>query len=388
MESTATMPPPAAPGEKTAQFQWLRTGDEGLTQMLQEIKQAKSSVRIETYIVHGGPVAEEYREALVQACRRGVKVWVLVDALGSMSLPTAFWDPFVEAGGHFAWFNPITHRRWSYRDHRKLMVLDERVAFVGGFNIADEYKGDGVNFGWRDLGMRVTGSPVPLLARSFDKFFARAKAGDGPLRRLGRGANSVFEGPNWKLILNGPGRRQGELRRVIGKDIANAQSVRLISAYFLPAWRLRKELLRVCKRGGRVQLILAGKSDVVLSQLASRRLYRMLMRSGVEIYEYQPQILHAKLFIFDDIVYVGSANLDVRSLRINFESVLRLNDPKLAAEAVDMFNKDLEHCRRIDPKTWRSSRNLWSKLREDWAYFVLAKLDPYLARLQVRFLRK
>ena len=90
----------------------------------------------------------------------------------------------------------------------------------------------------------------------------------------------------------------------------------------------------------------------------------------------------------DDIVYVGSANLDVRSLRINFESVLRLNDPKLAAEAVDMFNKDLEHCRKIDPRTWRSSRTLWGKLREDWAYFVLAKLDPYLARLQVRILRK
>ena len=168
------MPPPAAPVDKTAQFQWLRTGDEGLTQMLQEIKQAKISIRIETYIVHAGPLAEEYREALVEACRRGVKVWIMVDALGSISLPTAFWDPFVQAGGHFAWFNPITHRRWSYRDHRKLMVLDERVAFVGGFNIADEYKGDGVSFGWRDLGMRVTGSPVPLLARSFDKFFARA----------------------------------------------------------------------------------------------------------------------------------------------------------------------------------------------------------------------
>jgi len=377
-------PEPATTGNDG--FQLLHTGEEGLSQMLEEVQGAQVSVRIETYIFHAGPLAEQFREALVLACRRGVQVRVLVDALGSISLPTAFWDPLVETGGSFAWFNPIKRKRWSYRDHRKLLIVDDRVAFVGGFNIADEYKGDGVTYGWRDLGLRVSGPVVAELARSFDLFFDRSQIKGRLLQRLRAVANKIIEGPYWQVVQTGPG-LQHSLRQFLGRDLAEARVVRVISAYFLPAWRLRKQLRRVCKRGGRVQLILAGKSDVALSQLASRRLYGMLMRSGVEIYEYQPQILHAKLFIFDDTVYVGSANFDVRSLRINYELTIRLNDAKLASEAAAMFDNDLQHCRRIDPHTWRSSRNLWAKIKESWAYFVLAKLDPYLAGRQVRIFR-
>ena len=386
MELTETIAGTTPAEAGNTDFQWLRTGEEGLTQMLEAIQQARQTIRLETYIYHSGPLGEQFREALVTAAQRGVKVWVLVDALGSISLPTAFWDPLVEAGGKFAWFNPISQKRWSYRDHRKMLVTDESLAFIGGFNVADEYKGDGVKYGWRDLGLRVTGPVVQHLARSFDQYFERSQVKHTLMQRLRNAANVVIDGSNWKLILGGPG-RQHPLRRILGRDLASAKSVRLISAYFLPAWRLRKELLRVCKRGGKVQLILAGKSDVTLSQLASRRLYGMLMRRGVEIYEYQPQILHAKLFIFDDIAYVGSANMDVRSLRINYELIMRIRDQKLAEEAVEMFDNDLKYCRRIDPATWRKSRNLWSKLKEDWAYFVLAKLDPYLAGRQVRVFR-
>ena len=385
MESTGLSAPAAE--TDTAEFQWLRTGEEALNAMLAAIDEARSSVRLETYIFHAGPLAEQFRDGLLQARGRGVKVHLLIDALGSISLSTAFWDPLVKAGGDFAWFNPISVKRWSYRDHRKILVVDDRIGFIGGFNIADEYKGDGVTSGWRDLGLRVTGPVVDQLARSFDTFFARASVKQPRLQRLRKAANKVAEGQNWKLVLSGPGRHHGELRRTLGKDLSQARSVRIISAYFLLTWRLRKELLRVCKRGGRVQLILAGKSDVALSQLASRRLYRMLMRSGVEIYEYQPQILHAKLFIFDDIVYVGSANLDVRSLRINYELIVRITDPKLSGQAAEMFDNDLQQCRKIDPASWRKSRTLWNKIKEDWAYFVLAKVDPYFAGRQMRMLR-
>jgi len=377
---------PAAVAPQT-RLQLLRTGQEAITLMLSEFAEAQSSIRLETYIFHGGPLAEQFRDALVAACRRGLKVHVLVDALGSISLPTAFWDPLVKIGGQFSWFNPLSLGRLSYRDHRKIAVIDERIAYVGGFNIADEYRGDGVTSGWRDLGLRLTGPIAQELAASFDSFFARADFRHSRLQRLRKAANKITEGPRWKLLVSGPGRNHGELRRTLGQDLSRAHSVKIICAYFLPTWRLRKELLRVCKRGGNVQLILAGKSDVPLTQFAARRLYRMLMRSGVEIYEYQPQILHAKLFVFDDIVYVGSANLDVRSLRINYELVVRVTDPALASEAREMFDHDLQHCRKIDPRSWRSARTLWGKIKEDWAYFVLAKLDPYLAGRQIRLLR-
>jgi len=370
-----------------ATFRWLRTGEEAFSAMLAAIEAAQVSIRLETYIYEAGALGEKFRAALVRARERGLQVQVLVDALGSVRLSTSFWDPLIKVRGEFAWFNPVSLQRWSYRDHRKMLICDQSMAFIGGYNIAEAYNGDGVTRGWRDLGLEVTGSLAEHLAASFDAFFARATFKHKPLQRLRRAFNKITTGQNWKLLTSGPGRHHGDLKRTLTADIKLARSVKIISAYFLPTWRLRKELMRVCKRGGKVQLILAGKSDVVLAQLASRRLYRAFLRAGVEIYEYTPQILHAKLFILDDIVYAGSANLDIRSLRINYELLVRILDPEVAAEARDIFEADLEHSRRIDPATWSKSRSFWAKLREDWAYFVLARIDPYLAGRQLKTLR-
>ena len=371
----------------SSSFRWLRTGEEALNAMLAAIGAARESVRLETYIFGVGRVPGQFREALELAARRGVKVQVLIDALGSLNLSDAFWEPLRQAGGEFTWFNPLSLKRWSYRNHRKMLVCDKALAFIGGFNIADEYSGDGVARGWRDLGLEITGPLSGELAESFDSFFARATVRHKRLQILRRAPNQVSRGQNWELLLSGPGRRHSELKRSLAEDLVRARSVQMICAYFLPTWRVRRELQRVCRRGGRVQLILAGKSDVALSQLASRRLYRTFLRAGVEIFEYQPQILHAKLFIMDDVVYAGSANLDVRSLRINYELLVRVSDKSLADEAREIFEDDLRHCRRIDPGSWRQSRTFWGKLKEEWAYFVLARIDPYLARRQFKTLR-
>ncbi len=370
-----------------AAFRWLRTGEEAFAAMLAAIAEAKESVALESYIYQPGPVGEQFRAALVAACKRGVKVQVLLDAFGSYNLPNAFWTPLVRGGGEFAWFNPLGLNRWTYRNHRKQLICDRAVAFIGGFNIGREYQGDGITRGWRDLGLQITGALAEELAESFDTFFARATFKHKRFQRLRKAPEVVTTGPNWKLLLSGPGRRHGEVKRTLGRDVAGARSVQIICAYFLPTWRLRKELMRVSKRGGRVQLLLAGKTDVAISQLACRRLYQQFLRAGVEIYEYQPQILHAKLFIVDDFVYAGSANLDTRSLRINHELVVRIADAQVAAGARAIFEHDLQFCRRIDPKTWRQSRTLWSKLKEDWAYFVLARMDPYIVRRQLKTVR-
>jgi cardiolipin synthase len=368
----------------TATFRWLRTGEEAFAAMLQAIEAATQSIRLETYIYEASPIGERFRDALTRARQRGVQVHVLVDALGSVRLPTSFWDALVKAEGQFAWFNPLSLQRWSYRDHRKMLVCDRTVAFIGGFNIAEAYNGDGVTRGWRDLGLEITGTLIEELAASFDAFFARATAKHKPLQRLRKAPNKIASGLNWKLILSGPGRHHGDLKRTLIQDLRSARSVKIICAYFLPTWRLRKELMRVSKRGGQVQLILAGKTDVALSRLAGRRLYRPFLRAGAEIFEYQPQVLHAKMFILDEIVYAGSANLDIRSLRINYELLVRISQPEVAEQARAIFQADLEQSRRIDPSTWGKSRSFWTKLRENWAYFVLARIDPYLAGRQLR----
>jgi cardiolipin synthase len=368
-------------------YRWLRTGEEAIKAMLAAIDQARKSVRFETYIYQADTTGLQVRDALVRACQRGVKVQVLVDAFGSINLATSFWAPLVNAHGEFAWFNPLQLHRWSYRDHRKLVVCDDCWAYVGGVNIGNDYDGDGVKRGWRDLGMGLTGLIVEELAESFDAFFARATFKHKRLQRLRKASDQVTSGKNWKLLLSGPGRRHGQVKRTLVQDLVVAKSVKIACAYFLPTWRLRKELLRVSKRGGQVQLILAGKSDIPLTQLATRRLYRSFLRAGVQIYEYQPQVLHAKMFLIDDVVYVGSSNLDNRSLKINYELQVRIEDAAVAEQGRAIFDADLAQCQRMDVKTWQRARSFWDKLRENWAYFVLARLDPYLARRQMKYLR-
>jgi cardiolipin synthase A/B len=378
---------PATISAPATAFRWLRTGEEGLAALLEAMGAATQSLRLETYIFAPGPVGERFRDALVAAGRRGVRVQVLVDALGSGELPSDFFDPLVQAGGEFRWFNPLALDRLTYRNHRKVLVCDERVAIVGGFNIAAEYDGDGVTRGWRDLGLHIAGSLAAELAEDFDVMFTRADFKHRRLQRLRRARNELASGQDWSLLLSGPGRRHGEIKRSLARDLAPARSVQIVAAYFLPPWRLRQRLLRVARRGGRVQLILAGKSDVLLSQLATRRLYQSFLRAGAEVFEYQPQVLHAKLAIIDDAVYVGSSNLDIRSLQINYELMVRVSDARLAGEARDLFTEMQRHCRRIDPRTWRQSRTFWNKLRERWASFVLVRLDPLLARWQLKHLR-
>ena len=124
-----------------------------------------------------------------------------------------------------------------------------------------------------------------------------------------------------------------------------------------------------------------------MTQLATRRLYRTLLAGGIELYEYQPQILHAKLVLADDVVYVGSANLDTRSLHINYELSLRLKSELLAVGGRKLFTAHLAHCQRITREEWQASQTFWSRLKQRWAYFILARMDLYLARRQLADLR-
>ncbi|MST94483.1 MAG: hypothetical protein EXS33_04300 [Pedosphaera sp.] len=362
-------------------FRWLHTGHEALTAMLAAIRAARRSIRLEFYIFSAAPPGREFLEALVEARQRQVRVQVLIDAVGSFGLPQSFWKPLLAAGGEFRWFNSIQFARLGYRNHRKILVVDEQTACIGGFNIAPEYNGDGVSWGWRDLGLHITGPPAAELARAADAMFAQACTKLKLAQKLRR-ARTEIKNPHgrWQLLLSGPGLGHRLLKRAVTRDVAQARSVQIICGYFLPSWSIRRALRRAARAGRKVQLMLAGQSDVPLSRLASHRLYQGLLLAGVEIYEYQPQILHTKLIILDDRVHVGSANLDARSLNINYELLARLDDPALAAEARKIFARDLKHCRRIDPATWKQSRNLCQKLLERWAYFLFARVDPYLAR--------
>jgi cardiolipin synthase A/B len=370
-------------------YRWLRAGDGIFPAMLAAINAATQSVCLEIYTFEECPLGRQFREALIRARQRGARVRVLVDAVGSFLLSDHFWEPLRKAGGEVRWFNPIALKRVSFRNHRKLLLCDERLAIIGGFNISPAYEGNGVTGGWCDVGLQIEGPLAARLAASFEDMFARAEFRHRHFTRLRKfSAKQVASLPPAQVLFSGPGRGRSPFKRALRRDLANAKNVQIVVAYFLPSWRLRHDLIRVVRRGGRVQLILPGQSDVQLSKLAAQSLYRRLLRSGVEIYEYQPQILHAKLFLVEGAVYTGSSNLDPRSLQINYELTLRLDDSKVAGAARDIFAETLKHCRRVTLEDWRQSRTFWQKLKQRQAYFLLNRIDPYVARWQWRRLPK
>ncbi len=356
--------------------------------MLASIAEARESVRLEMYIFAPSAIGGRFREALVAARRRGARVQVLVDAVGSMELSTEFWRPLVDAGGQFRWFNPVNLNRFFIRNHRKALVCDESAAFIGGFNIAPEYEGDGVTRGWCDYGIALRGALAKALAEAFDDSFERAEFRHQHFPRLRKIAvKQHIITPDGELLLSGPERGRNPILRRVREDLRHARDVRIVMAYFAPTWTLRRDLAGVAKRGGRVQLLLAGKTDVPLSQMACRSFYQQLLRAGAEIYEYEPQVLHAKLIVIDDHAYAGSANLDARSLNINYELLVRLSDRKAVAEAREIFEASCSHARCIDAGAWRSSRTFWSRLKGRFARFLLTRADLKVARMQMRNLR-
>lgn len=445
----------------SAPLQWLCAGRKIFPAMLEAIAAASRSVRLETYIFSDGRLGRLFADALLSAAKRGVNVSVLVDAFGSWALPENYFDVLVAAGAQVRRFNRLTLWRFAVRDHRKLLVCDDTVAFLGGFNISDEYDGDGVACGWCDVGARIENPAlVAELTASFDRLFSFAECRGRPVQRLLSRRHNVFQcetresrvapssrvhpqvrsgaavsflasslsassasstvqlesekedkdehgvvsesslprraEPNarWPLgsgLKAGLRRRSeakaGSFSKWLRKDLAHATDVRIISAYFLPTYRLRRALMRIARKGGRVQLILAGRSDVYLAQLAARNLYPRLLQAGVEIYEYEPQILHAKLICAGPVAYLGSANLDIRSLRLNYELMVRFDDKAIAGGAVEIFEQIRERSRRIEPAAWKKTQTRWQRWKCQWANFLLARVDPYVALRQFR-LRK
>ncbi len=360
---------------------WLPSGRAGLAAMQRLIEQARHNIQLQTYIFRNDESGRRMRALLTAAAERGVRVRLLIDALGSMSLPADFFAPLIRAGGELRWFNPLNPQRLVYRNHRKLLAADRKRAVIGGFNIGNEYGGDGIESGWLDLGLRIRGELAGELASAFDRMYALAT---DPPRRLARLRAAVerrqVRTASGQLLLSGPGRGPNPLKAALMRDLDRAGQVRLISPYFLPTWALRRRLMKTVRRGGRVQLLLPSFSDVAMAQHASRHLYDRLLRAGVEIFEYQPQMLHAKLVIADRVVYAGSANFNTRSLHIDFELMVRLTQKSLVEQANGMFDHYLQHAARIDRQRLARSTGWWTRLRQRLAYLLMARLDPWVAQ--------
>jgi cardiolipin synthase A/B len=365
----------------------LKNGVEAFPAMFAAMDRASESIALEMYVVTDDETGREYRDHLVSAAKRGVQVSVLVDSWGAWNLPDSFWDDVRTAGGMVRWFHPIFKGLIPYRNHRKLLLVDNQTAYVGGINISDEYfRGARGELPWRDNALEIDGPEVARLRRSFTRMWALA---DSPLRkrifRLRRGGLLGTAAPGSPLFLeSGPENPMRPVRKAYRQVVEHAgASIDLAMGYFYPHGRMIRALKRAVRRGVRVRLLVPLHTDVPISRWAARGLYGRLLRAGVEVWEYTPSMMHSKLAIADDTLIAGSANLDIRSGRFNYELVAVVTDPQLAAKARADFEADLAQAVLITMDEWQK-RSFLQKIKERFSYCLLARADIFFSRTAFR----
>ena len=358
----------------------LTDGPERLEGLIALIDGAKESLRILYYIWLNDDTGRRVRDALVAAAQRGVKVSMLLDGFGASAATAEFFRPLTETDARFCRFVPRWGRRYLLRNHQKLALADGKRAIVGGFNIGDEYFGTVESGAWRDLGVLVEGPSVASLVEYFEDMFAWAETDNASIRKLRRmlSRHSVSYGPiSW--LFGGPTRRLSPWAQAVKADLRDARLADFLIAYFVPSLSMMRRVYGVAKRG-RARLVTAGKSDIRSTIWAARFSYWRLLKHNVEVYEYLPTKLHTKLIVIDDAVHIGSANFDMRSLYLNLEMMLRIDDPAFAATMRGFIEREIQDSRRIHLDEHRASMTWLNRLRWAFGYFVMVTADYNLAR--------
>ena len=352
-QATTGLPPTTATDARL-----LIDGGAKYSALLQDVATAQEHVHLEYYIFYPDRTGAALRDALVERARAGVKVRLLLDAVGSGKTPARFFDELVAAGGELAWFHParilqVWKRPWlNLRSHRKIVVIDGRVAYTGGINITDEederLRGDA----YRDLHLRVEGDVVSSLQLVFIEDWAYA-TGKPPLA-----LPSPTPHPGripMQVLVSGPDSSWEAIHRLhVGSIHSAKRRVWLATPYFVPGEAARMALTSAALGGLDVRLLVPRRSDSRLVTLAARSYFDELLAAGVRVYEYGPRMLHTKaLLCDDDLAIIGSANFDHRSFRLNFEVSLMFADAALCAELSALLERECMASRGVQPERER-----------------------------------
>lgn len=341
----------------------LENGDEIFPAMLDAIRNAERSVHLLTYVYWTGDIAETFANELAAAARRGVKVRLLLDAFGARLMDRAWVENMQRAGVEIAWFRPLrwdTLDRFNSRTHRKALIVDGRIGFTGGVGIAQEWVGNAQDENhWRDDHFRLEGPIVRYLQGSFADNWHEASgvvlAGETVFPSL-ESAGGMRAVP----ISTAPGDHFTGIPLTYWLLARTARSELLIATpYYVPDPDLELGLVEAAKRGVRVVLMLPGPhQDSALVRYASRTYYRELIEAGVELYEFQPTVMHTKLVIADGaIALIGSPNFDSRSIELNYEIAIAVQNREFAQRLQASFAHDLTRSRRVtiaDVERWNA----------------------------------
>jgi cardiolipin synthase A/B len=354
-------------------FAFYPHGADRLDALVALIDSAQTSLKVFYYLFDDDSSGTRVRDALVAAAARGVAVGLIVDDFGN-DAGAAFFEPLTEAGGQFAIFSPKWGSRYLVRNHQKFAIADEARVMTGGANVSDHYFDPPDKNGWCDLSVIITGDVVAQFVRWFalvSQWVDSAEAGRvSRLRRL-RDIVRNWDGGDGpvRLLVGGPLVRRGHWAWVLRKDLTTAKRLDTVTAYFSPPRSFRRLFMRVARRG-EVRMIMAGKSDIAAAIDMARLLYRRLLRAGVRIFEFGPCKLHMKLLVVDDASYIGSANLDKRSFRINVELMVRVEDAGLAAQLRQLVDHLEAGSEPITPAWYAQNSTFINRMRWQMAYWM------------------
>ena len=339
----------------------LLNGEQIFPAMLAAIRAARTTITFANFIYEDGDIAQEMAEALAERCRAGVGVNVLVDAVGSSSMPKPLRKLLSANGCHFARYhsvNPFALKRFNHRNHRRILVVDGRIGFTGGTGVGEKWTGDGRQKDhWRQTDVRVEGPIVRFLQAAFAENWRDATGilltGDAyfpePERRGDLAIQSVKSSP-------ASGAAEAYLLFLLAIESARS-SIRITNPYFVPDPQMSRALVAAAERGVDVTIITAGAVGSTLDRLvrkASQAHFGKPLEAGVKIHEYGPAMLHAKTMVVDDQwVSIGSANLDNRSFAINNELNVTFLDRGLARRLTEIFEEDLKHTTPVKLDDWK-----------------------------------
>ena len=347
--------------------------------MVSDIRAARTRVWLETYIFNDDAAGRAVAEALRERAVAGVQVRVLYDAIGSQFTSGAFFRSLEQAGVVVHAFHSVREALWRFsflrilnrRDHRKLLVLDEDIAYFGGMNLVDTSLVQTpaaehlpTSAGWRDVHVRVAGPQQREIAESFERIWRLAHGETVPPRpRSYRRGQLARRAENIQFFDSGPGLKHTRAARLFARLIRNARRrITFSMAYFLPVGAVLRELLKAPRRGVPVRVVVPGESDVALVQHASRYLYTRLLRRRIRIYERQANMLHSKVMIVDNVwVVVGSCNLDARSLWINYEFLAVIRSENFAGVLTRIVGEEITYSKRITLEEY-AERSWWRRL--------------------------
>jgi len=357
------------------QYQVLTNGDQIFPAMLAAVTNATRRISFESYIYNKGSVGEQFTQAFEAAARRGVQVNLVIDAMGSNKIPKEWVQRLKSAGvrvGEFGQPRWYTLEELNYRTHRKILVVDGTVGFTGGVGLDDQWLGNAEDEEhWRDTMVRFEGPVVRFMEGAFNENFIETH---GPVAPAVDPPQPIPPVPldSAMVLRSSPTGGSNDLKRLYLLTIGAARrTLDICSPYFVTDESSEWSLAEARRRGVRIRILVEGDlTDAKPVKYASRARYQRFLEQGIEIYEYQPTMMHTKTMVADGAwSMVGSANFDNRSLELNDEMNVAVSDRALATRLLQDFEQDLKSARRLDLAEWHR-RSLLEKAREHfWSYF-------------------